>query len=94
MTILVQYTASVLNPDTGDTFNGWVDPAWSRYELRSTEEDVRTFEYETLAEALADVESTVGPYDSWDGESYYAADEDMNPESGEIWMYAAHFAEA
>lgn len=93
MTVQVRYTATVLNQDTEETFAGWVDPSWSRYELRTTAEDVRTYEYETVEDAVAAIESEIGTADHFDGTSYYAADEDMNRESGELWMRAAHLTE-
>lgn len=93
MTVQVRYTATVLNGDTEETFAGWVDPSWNRYELRSTAEDVQTYVYADVAEALAAIESEIGAADHFDGAAYYAADEDMNRESGEIWMRAAHVTE-
>lgn len=91
MTVQVRYTATVLNPDTEETFNGWVDPR--RYELRSAATDVRTFEYDSMQEALGAIESEIGVADHFDGTSYYAADEKREAASGEIWMFAAHVTE-
>lgn len=93
MTVQVRYTASVVNFDTSETFTGWVDPSWNRWELRSAAEDVKTYEYEDVTEALAAIESEIGAADNWDGESYYAADSAINLESGEHWLYAAHVTE-
>lgn len=87
--IKVTFTATVFNPDTEETFNGWVDPKWNQFELRSEKEDVRTFEFDELHEALQFVESEIGAADSFDGHYYYAADSRMNLESGEDWSYCA-----
>lgn len=87
--IKVTFTATVYNPDTEETFNGWVDMKWNRFELRSEKEDVRTFEFDELHEALEFIESEIGAADSFDGHYYYAADSRMNLESGEDWSYCA-----
>jgi hypothetical protein len=86
-TVLI--TADVLNPDTEETFNGYVSPKWSMYELRSEPTDVESVTFDTKAEAEAYVESTIGVADSYDGEYWYAADSKMNLESGESWTYQA-----
>jgi hypothetical protein len=86
----VLFTASVYNLDTEESFHGWVDPQWSMFQLRSEDTDVRAFEVETEAEALELIESYIGAADSFDGETYYAADSRMNNETGENWSYAAH----
>ena len=57
--IKVQFTATVFNPDTEETFNGWVDPQWNRFELRSEPTDVKVYEFETLAEATGRKDSVI-----------------------------------
>jgi hypothetical protein len=87
----VQFTATVFNPDTEDNFNGWVDPAWNRYELRELADDVRTWTFDTLEEAEAFIEETIGStrQDSEPKRYYYAEDSDFNRETGEDWSYCA-----
>ena len=88
--IKVQYTATVFNPDTEETFNGWVNPSWSMFTLWTLAEDVPTFEFETIAEAIEAIEGTIGAYrDNGDG-TFYAEDSRFHMESGEDWSYAAH----
>lgn len=86
-TVLV--TADVFNPDTEETFNGYVNPKWSMFELRSQPTDVESVTFDTKKEAEEYVESTIGTADSYDGEYWYAADSKMNLESGENWTYTA-----
>lgn len=93
MTTQVRFTATVFNPDTEETFNGWVDPQWSMWELRSTADDVRAFTFDDDVEAREFVRSEIGDFDSFDGVSWYAADSKMNNDTGEDWSYAAHFTE-
>jgi hypothetical protein len=85
----VVFTATVYNLDTEESFNGYVDPKWNRFELRSEESDVQSFEVENEAEALELIKSYIGEPDSFDGEYFYAADSQMNNETGEDWSYCA-----
>lgn len=89
----VRFTATVNNPDTEETFNGWVDPEWSMFELRTDKEDVRATECATHELAVEFIEETIGSVQTDDRESYYAEDSRMNLESGEDWSYAAHIEE-
>lgn len=89
----VRFTATVNNPDTEETFNGWVDPKWSMTQLRSESTDVTTFEFDTRKEAEEFIEQTIGSADNYDGEDWYAADSHMDYQSGEDWSYAAHIEE-
>lgn len=93
--IKVQFTATVFNPDTEETFNGWVDPQWNRFELRSEPTDVRTFEFDTRAEAEEFVESTIGVTGKggYNGDTWYAEDSVFESMTGENWSYAAHITE-
>jgi hypothetical protein len=86
-TVLI--TADVYNPDTEETFNGYVSPKWSMFELRSEPTDVESVTFDSKHEAEEFVESTIGTYDSYDGEIWYAADSKMNLETGEDWTYTA-----
>ena len=88
--IKVQYTATVYNPDTEETLHGWVDPQYSMWTLFTLAEDVRTFEYETEAEAFEAIESEIGLFETGDRQTFYALDARKNNESGEDWLYAAH----
>lgn len=92
--IKVQFTATVFNPDTEETFNGWVDPQWNRFELRSEPTDVKVYEFETRAEAEEFVESTIGVAGAsgYDGVTWTAEDSVFEPMTGEDWSYAAHFS--
>lgn len=87
----VRFTATVHNFDTEEEFNGWVDPAWNRYELHSERDDVRSYEFDTLEEAEKYIEDTIGSFEHDGGsENYYAEDVDQNLESGESWYRAGH----
>lgn len=91
--IKVQFTATVFNPDTEETFNGWVDPQWNRFELRSEPTDVKVYEFETLAEAEDFIESEIGVADSYNGDLWSAADSVTNTITGEEWSYTAAITE-
>lgn len=91
--IKVQFTATVFNPDTEETFNGWVDPQWSQFELRSEATDVATFEFETRLDAENFIESQIGVNDSYDMDTWVAADSVREPMTGEDWVYTAHITE-
>lgn len=89
----VYITADVINLDSEEEFHGWVDLRWNRFELRENKEDVRPHIYdpETDGTIREYVETLIGGIDSGsDGETFYAADSDMNHETGEYWRYAAH----
>lgn len=89
----VKFTATVFNPDTEETFNGWVDPNWAIMELRSEPTDVATFSFDTFDEAIEFIDKTIGSTtDNGDG-TFYAEDARTNLESGEDWSYAAHITE-
>ncbi|UDL16715.1 hypothetical protein SEA_ATUIN_322 [Arthrobacter phage Atuin] len=90
----VRFSATVENRDTEDTFNGWVSPNWNRYALYTNREDVSVQEFETLAEAIEYIKTEIGEIDSTNGTTYYAADADLNYESGEHWMRAGHIEAA
>ncbi len=87
----VLFTADVLNPDTEETFNGYVNPEYSMTQLFTEPTDVVSVTFDTRAEAEAYVEETIGAADSYDGEDWYAADSHM--ESGEDWSYHAAIRE-
>jgi hypothetical protein len=90
----VTYSATVHNFDTEDTFDGWVDMDWSRFELRTEQEDVRSKEFDTLEEAVKSIEDTIGSLQHDDGSSaYYGEDSEMNNETGEDWSYCGHVEE-
>jgi hypothetical protein len=90
----VTYSATVFNPDTEDTFNGWVDMDWNRFELRTEEEDVRSKEFDTYEEAVQSIEDTIGSLQNDGGSSaYYGEDSVFNNESGEDWHYCGHVEE-
>lgn len=89
----LQFTATVFNPDTEETFTGWVDMDWNRFELRSDASDVRMLKFEDRATAVRFIESEVGAIrDNGDG-TFYAEDSRMNLETGEDWSYAGHITE-
>jgi len=89
----VKFTATVFNPDTEETFNGWVDIRWNRFELRSLPGDVTTHTFDTRAEALHFIDSEIGSVGDEQRGTFYAEDSRMNLESGEDWSYAAHLEE-
>ena len=91
----VKFTATVVNPDTEETFNGWVDMVYSRRTLFTHEDSVtRTHDFDTLPEAVEFIESEIGATEHDPGsDTWYAADGDMEPVSGETWLYAAHVTE-
>lgn len=93
---IVQFTATVKNFDTEEDFNGWVDPLWNRFELRELADDVRSWDFDTLEEAIAFIDSEIGSVETRHAErgNYYAEDAEMNPESGEYWYYCGHVEEA
>lgn len=90
----VYITATVFDPSSEDTFNGWVDLNWARFELRTEKEDVRPQEYDPESDGTIEkfIESLIGSTEpvSVRGGTYYAEDSVMNPETGELWSYAAH----
>jgi hypothetical protein len=88
--VKVKFTADVFNPDTEETFNGWVDPNWNSFELRSEPEDVRTFEFDNIDDAAEFIEDAIGSVVDNGDWTYYAEDSRMNLETGEDWSYAAH----
>ena len=91
--VKVQFTATVVNPDTEEEFNGWVNPQ-NRYELRTLAEDVPTFEFETLPEAVAFIEGEIGMTENEAGSDiWYSGDEDFHMESVESWHRAAHITQ-
>lgn len=93
----VRFTATVKNFDTEEEFNGWVDPNWNRFELRTEREDVRFEDFDTREEAEKHIEGTIGAIDlSGDEETfgnYYGADAETNDETGEVWYRAGHIEE-
>lgn len=91
--VKVQFTATVFNPDTEESFNGWVDPSWNAFELRSDTEDVRTFEFDNMEDAMEFIEDAIGSMINTGHGTYYAENVRMNAESGEEWSYAAHINE-
>lgn len=92
--VKVQFTARVVNPDTEEEFNGWVDPKWNQYVLRSESTDVTAWEFETLSEAVAFIEAHIGMTEHESGsDTWYSADEDFHMESGESWHRAAHITQ-
>lgn len=95
--IQVQFTADVGTEESAEhgdaAFRGWVDPTWSKTELRELPTDVKTFTFTTQAEAEAFVDSEIGSADSFDGEHWYAADPHVDNDNGETWNYCAHFTE-
>lgn len=83
----VNFTATVVNPDTEDNFNGWVDPSYSMFLLF---EDAPTpKEFDTLKESEEYIDSEIGSVEAPERGIYYAQDSKMNYESGESWSYAA-----
>jgi hypothetical protein len=111
--IRIYYTGTLITPDGSDTgvygdacepgagatmATGWVDPNWSRYEVREDRDDVRPDVFTAddgplidwivrrLVDRLSWIES---PADS-DGRTYYAAESDSDPYTGESMMLAAH----
>lgn len=73
--------------------DGWIDPKWSMTVLFAGKEDVRTETFDTLAEAVAFIEDTIGSvHDNGDG-TYYAQDGHMDLQSGDDWSYAGHVTE-
>jgi hypothetical protein len=72
---------------------GWVDLHWNRKQFHENKEDVRTFEFDSLAEAEEFIESEIGSYDSYDGGTWYAADPDIDYVTGASYSYAAHVTE-
>lgn len=87
--VKVTFTASVHNFDTEDEFHGFIDPKWSMWELYTEANDVRTYEFDTESEATAFIESEIGSADNFDGIDWYAADPQMNYDTGESWSYHA-----
>jgi hypothetical protein len=73
--------------------NGWIDPKWSMTVLHENREDVRTETFDTLGEAVAFIEDTIGSVnDNGDG-TYYAQDGHMDLQTGDDWSYAGHITE-
>ncbi|QFG12785.1 hypothetical protein PBI_MIMI_312 [Arthrobacter phage Mimi] len=87
--IKVVFTGSAYNSDTEEEFHGFLDPKWSMWTLHELESDVRTWTFDTEAEALEFIESEIGSADSFDGEDFYAADAKLNNETGETFTYHA-----
>lgn len=83
----VNFTATVVNPDTEENFNGWVDPSYSMWTLFSDQPEAK--EFDTLAEAEEYIDSEIGVVETPERGIYYAQDSKMNLESGEDWSYAA-----
>lgn len=90
--VTVTFSATVVNEDTEETFTGWVDPDWNMWELRTNADDVRSWIFETAADAMEFVDSRIGSVDlvNVSRGTYYAEDAQMNTETGEVWSYAAH----
>jgi hypothetical protein len=89
--IEVRFTATVFNPDTEETFHGWVSPDWSMTTLYTERDDVKAYTFETQLDAVEFAYSHIGTLDGFDGVTGYAADSRMDLETGENWSYAAHF---
>jgi hypothetical protein len=89
----VNFTASVKNFDTEEDFNGWVDPQWSMSTLHSEESDVRSWEFDTLEEAIKFIDSEIGSVETRYAErgNYYAQDSELH--NGEYWYYCGHVTE-
>ena len=90
--IKIQITATVFNPDTEETFSGWVDTS-RPFELRTEHTDVPVYEFETADEASEFIEDFIGArepaQDRGDYRIIYASETEQNIESGEHWHYAA-----
>lgn len=86
--VKVQFSATVINHDTEETFSGWVDPSWNQFELRELSTDVRTWEFDTRAEAIEFADSKIGTLDDTGLSVVYSDDSVQNLETGEYWRYA------
>lgn len=91
--VKVKFTADVFNPDTEETFNGWVDPTRDMFQLRSDNDDVPVFEFDFMIDAMEFIEDAIGTIGNSADGSFYAQDARVNEESGESWSYAAHVSE-
>lgn len=89
----VQFTATVFNPDTEETLDGWVDMS-RPFELREASTDVAEHEFYDREEAVKFITYNIGSIgEEQQRGTYYAEDSQINTESGENWNYAAHIEE-
>jgi uncharacterized membrane protein len=97
MTFQVRFTADVTTPESAELgdfeASGWIDPYWSMRVLHDSDSDLTESVFDTLEEAEAFIEKTIGPADSYDGGSWYAADGEDDYASGAHWSYAGHITE-
>lgn len=92
MTTEIFITATAVDPDTGETFTGWIDPTWSMYQLHVDKEDVAPLEFDPEFDDSIDalIEETIGAIDSVEGQTYYGADSAQETSTGFYWAYCAH----
>lgn len=87
----VQFTAQVVNPDTGDYISGWIDKA-RPFEVREEYDDVPEYEFETYEDAVDAIHRFIGDFTEEDRAEYtafYAEDSEVNFETGENYTYGA-----
>ncbi len=93
----VAFTADVVDEESaanGDARErGWIDPRWSMTQVYENREDVTVETFDTREEAEAYIEETIGNYDSFDGETWYAQDPHEDYKTGDTWSYAGHITE-
>lgn len=90
------------DPDYGESMeDGWVEPDWSLFAVWPNKSDVKPdiidesdlefAEGKTLEQLVEETMSDrLGAFDSWDGQTAYAADSIQDYSSGESMMLAAH----
>ena len=86
----IHITATVVNADTEEELNGWIDWDWSPFELYENKEDVWFIELEYGEDERQAVEDLLGSVEGKDMTPgrYYAHDQKL--ENGEYWSYCAH----
>lgn len=95
MTTKIYITATAVDPDTGDTSTGWIDPTWSMHQLHDNKEDVAPVEFDPEFDDSLDalIEETIGSIDSVEDTTYYGADSPQETSTGLYWSYCAHVEE-
>jgi len=88
----IYITATAVDPDSGDTLNGWIDPTWSMYMLHVNKEDVAPLEFDPEFHDSLDalIEEAIGAIDSVEGSTYYGSDSFQETSTGLYWTYCAH----
>lgn len=91
-TVQIFLTATSLDPDTGETQTGWIDPTWSMTQLHADRDDVAPLEFDPEFDDSIEsvIEEAIGGIDSEENGTYYGSASVQSSITGLYWNYCAH----